>query len=42
MYTALILILVAAAGYFIINGVRNQKKQKIIIGVLIGIFNHIE
>jgi uncharacterized membrane protein (UPF0182 family) len=39
MYTALILILIAAAGYFIITGVRNQKKQKVILGVSIGIFS---
>ena len=41
MYTAIILVLIALAGFFIITGFRSNNKKKIIAGALIAIFTYL-
>ncbi len=41
MYTAIILVLIAAAAFFIIKGFRNGNKKKIITGAFIALFTYL-
>ena len=41
MYTAIILVLIALAGFFIITGFRSNNKKRIITGALVAIFTYL-
>ncbi len=41
MYTAIIFVLIAAAGFFVITGFRTGKKKRIILGALIALFTYL-
>ena len=38
MYVAIILILVAISGFFVITGLRKNNKKKVVIGIIVGLF----